>query len=151
MQFLTIRKYDRTNLGLAVTRGFKFYTNGIQNTVLKAVHKYQRHPGIFAIKEKYKDVKFSFSNVGLSDLENESKSLDYSKSVHKTDTHIKVLKKNTGILSPFLLNFFNNVVDFSSFPNHLKLANIILLTKKIKQGIKWTIDQLMYYQTYQIF
>ena len=142
--------YYSTKLGLPITRDVIFYTNGIQNTVLKAVHKYQRHPGILAIKEKYKDMKFSFSSVGLSDLENESKSLDYSKPVRKSDTHTKVLKKNAGIFSPFLLNFFNNVVDFSSFPNHLKLANIILLTKKIKEVIKETMDQLVYYQTYQI-
>ena len=48
-------------------------TNGIEDLVLKAVQKYQRHPSIFAIKEKYKDLNFSFSSVSLSNLRNELK------------------------------------------------------------------------------
>ena len=43
-------------------------TNGIEDLVLEAVQKYQRHPSIFAIKEKYKDLNFSFSSVSLSNL-----------------------------------------------------------------------------------
>ena len=43
-------------------------TNGIEDLVLKAVQKYQRHPSIFAIKEKYKDLNFSFSSLSLSNL-----------------------------------------------------------------------------------
>ena len=58
-----------------------FDTNGIQNPVRKAMHKYQSHPGILAIKEKYKDMNFSFSIVSLPNLENELKSLEYNQQV----------------------------------------------------------------------
>ena len=35
------------------------------------VHKYQGHPSILSIKEKYKDLNFSISSVSLSNLQNE--------------------------------------------------------------------------------
>ena len=42
-----------------------FLANCIDDPVLKAVHKCQRHLGVRAIKQKYKELNFSFSNVGL--------------------------------------------------------------------------------------
>ena len=57
--------------GLRIPKDVIVVNNGIEDTVLKAVHKYQRHPGIFAIKEKYKTLNFSFSNLSLSNLQNE--------------------------------------------------------------------------------
>lgn len=42
-----------------------FLANCIDDPVLKAVHKCQMHLGVRAIKEKYKELNFSFSNVGL--------------------------------------------------------------------------------------
>ena len=46
----------------------------IQTLVLTAAHKYQRHPSILTIKEKYKNMNFYFSSVSLSSLQNELKS-----------------------------------------------------------------------------
>ena len=97
---------------------------------LKEVHKYQSHSSILAIKEKYEDLIFSFSIVSLSNLQNELKRLDSSKSVHETDIPTKVLKENMDIFSCFLLNYFNNIIDSSSLPNHLKLANITTVQKR---------------------
>ena len=52
---------------------------------------------ILAIKEKYEDLKFSFSKVSLSNLQNELKGLDCSKSVQKTDIPTKVQKEKMDI------------------------------------------------------
>ena len=53
----------------------------------------QRHPRLYEVKQKYKDLNFSFSNEGLLNLQNELKSLGSSKSVHETDIATKVLKE----------------------------------------------------------
>ena len=73
----------------------------LRTLVLKDVHNYQRRLSILAIKEKYKDLHFSFPSVSLSNLKNELKSLDSSKSVHETDIPTKVLKENVNNFSPF--------------------------------------------------
>ena len=52
-------------LGLAIPKDVIFAANGMEDHVLKAAHKYQRHPSIFAIKEKHKDLNFSFCSVSL--------------------------------------------------------------------------------------
>ena len=65
-------------LCLAIPKDVVVATNGIEEPVLKAVHKNQRHNSIIAIKEKSKDLKFSFPSVSLSNFQNESKSLDSS-------------------------------------------------------------------------
>ena len=60
-------------LGLAIPNGVIFATNSIEDPVLKAVHKYQKHPSILAIKEKYKELNFCFSCVNFSNLQDEFK------------------------------------------------------------------------------
>ena len=99
-------------------------------------HKYQGHPSTLAVKEKYKDLNFSFSSISLSNLQNELNSLDSSKSVHEIDIPTIVLKANMDILSPFLLNYFNNLVDSLSFQSYLKLANLTLVHKKDSRNDK---------------
>ena len=102
----------------------------LEEPFLKAVHKYQKHPCILAIKKKYKELNFYFSIVSSSNLQNELKLLDSNKSVHETDIPTKVMKENIDIFSPFLCNYFIHIIDSSSFPNHLKLANITPVHKK---------------------
>ena len=70
-------------------------------------------------------MNFSFSSLSSFNLKNKLKSLDTSKSVHETDVLTNILKENMDIFSPFLLlNCFNDIIDSSSFPNHLKLSNL---------------------------
>ena len=96
----------------------------------------QRHARLYEIKQKYKDLNFSFSSEGLPNLQNKLKSLGSSKSVHETDIPTKVLKENLDIFSLFFVNYFNNVIDSSIFPNHLIVANITLVRKKDSQKNK---------------
>ena len=42
-------------LGLAIPKDAIFAINGFEESVLKALYKYQRRPSILALKEKYKD------------------------------------------------------------------------------------------------
>ena len=113
-----------------------YATSGIEDHVLNVVHKYQIHPSILGIKEKYKDLYSLFSSVSLSNSKNELKSLDSSKSVHKIDIATKILKENMDIFSSFLIIYFNNIVDSTSFPNHLKLANIAPVQRKNSRNDK---------------
>ena len=70
-------------------------------------------------------MNFSFSSLSSFNLKNKLKSLDTSKSVHETDVLTNILKENMDIFSPFfLLNYINDIIDSSSFPNHLKLSNL---------------------------
>ena len=103
---------------------------------MKAAHKYQRHPSIFGLKENYKDLNFSFSSLSISNLQHELERLVSSKLVRETNISEKVMKENMDIFSPFLLNYFNNIIDSSSFPNHLKLTNITPVHNKYSQNDK---------------
>ena len=96
----------------------------------------QRHPRLYEVKQKYKDQNFSFSNEGLPNLQNQLKSLGSSKSVHETDIATKVLKEIWIFFHFFFVNYFNNVIHSSSFPNHLIVANITLVRKKDSQKDK---------------
>lgn len=91
-----------------------FAANGIEDSILKTVHKYQWHPSILAIKGNYQEPYISDSNLSLSDLQNELKSLESIKSLHES------IKERMDCFSPFLVNFFNNIIDSLSFRNHLK-------------------------------
>ena len=46
-----------TKLGLPIPKDAIVATNGIEDPVLNAVHKYQEHPSMLTIKERYKDLR----------------------------------------------------------------------------------------------
>ena len=87
-------------LGLAIPKNAIFAINGFEE--LKALYKYQRCPSILALKEKYKD------QLSLSNLQSELKNLD-------SNIPTKVLKENMDTSSSFLLNYFNDIINSSSF------------------------------------
>ena len=87
-------------LGLAIPKNAIFAINGFEE--LKALYKYQRCPSILALKEKYKD------QLSLYNLQSELKNLD-------SNIPTKVLKENMDTSSPFLLNYFNDIINSSSF------------------------------------
>ena len=45
-----------------------------------------------------------------------------------------ITEREYGYFPPFLLNYFNNKTHSSSFPNHLKLANITPVHKQDSQN-----------------
>ena len=76
----------------------------------------------------------SHVNVNIPNLQNELKSWDSIKSVHENDMPIDVLKENMDICSHYLLNYFGNIIDFSSSLYHLKLVNTTPVREK---DTKW--------------
>ena len=60
MADISIKHFDTIvpKLHLVIPKEVIVTTNGIEDPVLTAVHKYQRHPSILAIKKKYKDLFF---------------------------------------------------------------------------------------------
>ena len=56
--------------------------------------------------------------------------------MHEIDISVNVLKESMVIFSNFLLNYFNNIIDPSSFPNHFRLANVTPIHKKDSQNNK---------------
>ena len=43
-------------------------------------------------------------------------------------TYESIARENGYFFKPFFLNYCNSTIDCSNFPNHLKLAHIILCT-----------------------
>ena len=110
----------------------------MEDPALQAVHKYQRHPSLLAIREKYKDLNFSFSNVNLS-----AESTKWIKKfrLHQVSAwnwyyYYSTQREYRYIFSPALLNCFDNIIDSSSFPYHLKLANTTHVNKKHSRNYK---------------
>ena len=56
--------------------------------------------------------------------------------------YLRVLKENMGIFSSFLLNYFNNIINSSSFLNHLKLANNNSRLQKWLRKFFWPVSLL---------
>ena len=91
--------------------------------------KYQNHPSIKTILEKY-NFSFSFKTVSLTDIEKEMKSLNANKASHSCDIPTKILKQNIDFFFPFILDYVNNSINSLTFPSILKLADIISVYKK---------------------
>ena len=96
-------------VGLAIPKNVVFATNGIEDPILRAVHKYQSYSSILAIKEKYKDLNFTFSRISFWVIKKvcNHPQPPATKPVHETDIPTKVLK---GKFFAFLFNHFNNTI-----------------------------------------
>ena len=95
---------------------------------------YRSHPSIVKIRERIKHqkkvLKFSFSNVTPSHIENEIISLNAKKSVGYDNIPPKVLKESVCAVKEPLTLIFNTSVNECTFPSKLKFANISPLFKK---------------------
>ena len=76
------------------------------------------------------------------------KDLNAKKAKQENDIPIKLIKENIELFSSVLSRMFHFYIDKTSFPNSLKLADIIPVHKKMTQMIKTTIDQSAYYLRY---
>ena len=94
--------------------------------ITRAILKYRSHPSIIAIKRNSPNTIFSFSDISpetvykyITDLKKGS-----------IDTPLKILKSNADIITPFLTSCINSSFKNNSFPDELKLADIIPIHKK---------------------
>ena len=63
-------------------------------------------------------------------MEGEVKNINIKKATSKVDTKVKILKWNSNITVPVLIEFFNQKIKNSTFSNELKNADRSPLYKK---------------------
>ena len=77
--------------------------DGLFDPVEIAIKKYENHPNIIAITEKFNfTVRFEFEEVNLKDTEKEILNLDAKKAVASNSVSAKVLKETFDICSSVL-------------------------------------------------
>ena len=126
--------------------------SNISDPVERAIQKYKKHPSIQMIKETFDNNKtFPFDFVSSGTIFKEIVSLDTKKATHSNDVPTKIVKANADLFSIFVLNAFNESVISCKFLSVLKLADVTPVDK-INQSLKnLSIDQLVYYLTFQNF
>ena len=98
--------------------------------------KYKNHPSIITIKEKSKNSKFTFHEVGNEKIIKEIKRLNQNKASQKSDISITIIHENADIFEDFLAESLKDAIKPCNFPNYLKLAYITPLQKKGRKGNK---------------
>ena len=102
------------------------------------------------IKETFDSNKtFSFGLVSSDTIFKEVLYLDAKNATHRNDVPAKTVKANADLFSIFVSNAFNESVISGKFLSVLKLADVKPVHKKNQALIKLTIDQLVYYLTFQ--
>ena len=96
----------------------------------RPLEKYEDHPSIKnIISQRISDEVFDFSQVEQSDVLKAILSLNKSKSVSGT-IPTRILKIAANICAPFLTSCFNKCIESGTFPDRLKLADIVPCYKK---------------------
>ena len=108
--------------------------------VLHFIEKFSKPPSIINIKNRMNNSNctFSFKFETQEKFSKLIQDLNWNKATQKYDISIKILKKNSEILSYILYhNFnFNNSLFSKVFPNNLKKADITPVFKKDEQFLK---------------
>ena len=107
-------------------------TGDLPNPIEIATKKFEHHPSILNIKDNISlSSSFTFTQVTLSDIEKEIKSLNFKKASTFQNIPIKYLKETSNTFSESLVNIWNNeVISKKLFPTKLKLADITPIFKK---------------------
>ena len=112
---------------------FKKISNidGLSDPVEIAIEKYENHPNIVAITEKFNfTALFEFEEVNLKDIEKVILNLNTKKAAASNSIPAKVLKETSDICSPVLQQIWNDeILKKCQFPENLKLANITSVSK----------------------
>ena len=97
----------------------------------KIIEEFKFHPSILKIKEKANPEIFNFSEVELDDeVEKEIRKLNSKKATTFKSIPTKHLKENIDICGPILHRLINTSIESSTFPDHLKIADIFPVFKK---------------------
>ena len=120
-----------TNLDIDVSDIQTTDTQNINDPILKAIKKYEKHPSITKITENIRvDNKFSFSTVPLIDIKNVVTSLGVSKSTTYCNIPTNIFKQDFDICSVVFANIYNNCTVVPNFPLAMKLADVSPVHKK---------------------
>ena len=124
------------NLKLQVPENLLTETSAESDPISKLIRKYSNHPSIKKIKEKFGDLRFSFSQTSIEDIKKEINNLDPNKATPDSDIPTKILKDNSDIVSPFIFRNINSGIVQSSFSLNLKLADVTPVYKKDSRNEK---------------
>ena len=98
----------------------------LSDPVNMAINKYSNHPSIIAIKTNcLTDTKHSFSAVSLQDIQNIVQSIDVSKATASNSIPAGLFKDNIDLYIDIITNIVNKGILECTFPNLLKLADLI--------------------------
>ena len=93
--------------------------------------KYEMHPSILKIRETVKsEEKFYLKNIVQDDLEKEIHNLNPNKSIPFNDIPVNIMKGCNDIISPYLTNLLNDLIENNTYPDSLKLAEVSPAHKK---------------------
>ena len=99
--------------------------------IKRAILKYEHHPSILKIKEVFGNQdKFSFDHCMYEDVCDEIQSLNVSKACPKTSIPTRIIKDNCDIFALKLHDNLNQSIDYATFPNNLKDADVTPVHKK---------------------
>ena len=105
--------------------------------VINAIKNYQNHPSIKKIEASLEQKEtFSFNLSSFDNVFEEIKKLDNSKTSQQSDIPTKIIKQNINIFTQFLHTSYNNMLEFSIFPNEMKNADVIPIYKKDSRSDK---------------
>ena len=138
----------------------------IEDPIFKAIKKYERHPSIRKINESnlHAIESFNFETITEHNILNEINALDTKKATQINSIPINIIKDNSDIFSFILCNIVNRSIEFSNFPDKLKLADITPVHKKdnrndkhnyrsvsILPSISKIFERIIYFQIYKYF
>ena len=125
------------NLNIPPLEEYIGNTDDTEDPVLKAIRKYKNHPSINMIRNNIpENLSFSFHQVTANEIEKELKSLNSTKTAQENDVPTKIIKENIDLFTPFLTLDFNSSIINATFPNKLKLADILPIFKKDSRNLK---------------
>ena len=98
--------------------------------ILNTIKTFEKHPSILKIKELNSGCRFSFENVSLEDVKKVTGELDILKASQLLDIPTNIIKQNTNIFSEFIFVNIHYFINNSTFPEHLKWADVKPVFKK---------------------
>ena len=109
----------------------------IDDPVLKAIKKYEKHPSIIAISNKTKtNSSFTFHQPSRREIEKQIQNLDVLKACREDDIPTKIIKENSEIFTDVIEKNLSTCFVKAQFPNSLKLADVRPIHKKDSRNEK---------------
>ena len=119
------------SLGISIHDSVLLPTNGMLDSVDKAVRKYDAHPSICKIRENVKITnKFELSEVSTSDIAVQIKQLNSKKASPVDSIPARIHKENSDVFTVVIQFLFNSHMSKCIFPEELKAADITSLFKQ---------------------
>ena len=135
-----------TNLKLPPYEDPTINAENIADPVLKTIEKYEDHPSIRIINDKYKTNSiFTFDQVSVEEIQKELKNLNPSKASQSPDIRTKIICQSLGLSLDQKEFKMNQSLDLNGFRSTMKLENITRSFKKMTAPIKKIAGQLVSY------